>query len=198
MLTYLRHIVAPEPGYCGQRAWNADSVGSIIGAMATDGVQQYLYLLDEAFDGATGWHSLLGNLRTVTPESWEWVPPGGERTVRDIVQHVGSCKYKYENHAFGDASLGWDHELVDGKGVLADTGSAVEWLREGQERLRGSIAALDDGGLLVPRLTNWGEWKDTRWIIAVMIGHDLYHAGEINHIRSLHQQSDHWAYSEGA
>ncbi len=36
----------------------------------------------------------------------------------------------------------------------------------------------------------WGEWKETRWIIAVMIGHDPYHAGEINHIGSLHQQSD--------
>ncbi len=71
-------------------------------------------------------------------------------------------------------------------------------LREGQERLRGSIAALDDSELLVPRLTNWGEWKDTRWIIGVMIEHDLYHAGEINHIRSPHQRSDRWAYSEGA
>ena len=25
---------------------------------------------------------------------------------------------------------------------------------------------------------------------AVMIEHDLYHAGEINHIRALHQQND--------
>ena len=43
-------------------------------------------------------------------------------------------------------------------------------------------------------MTNWGEMKETRWIITVMIQHDLYHAGEINHIRSLRQQSDRWAH----
>jgi hypothetical protein len=35
-------------------------------------------------------------------------------------------------------------------------------------------------------MTSWGELKETRWIIQ----HDLYHAGEINHIRALHQQND--------
>ena len=32
--------------------------------------------------------------------------------------------------------------------------------------------------------------KETRWIISVMITHDLYHAGEINHIRCLSQRDD--------
>ena len=45
-------------------------------------------------------------------------------------------------------------------------------------------------------LTKWGESKETLWIIAVMIQHDLDHAGEINHLRSLHQQRDHWPYEE--
>jgi hypothetical protein len=27
-----------------------------------------------------------------------------------------------------------------------------------------------------------------------MIQHDLYHAGEINHLRSLHRRADRWAY----
>ena len=35
--------------------------------------------------------------------------------------------------------------------------------------------------------------KESRWIIAVMIEHDLYHAGEINHIRALRQGNDGWA-----
>jgi hypothetical protein len=48
--------------------------------------------------------------------------------------------------------------------------------------------------LLRPRLTNWGERQQTRWIIAVMIQHDLYHAGEINHLRSLRQGTDRRAY----
>ena len=162
--------------------------------MVATGIRQYLYLLDEAFDGRD-WHSLLSNLKPVKPEDWARVPAGGERSIREIVGHVGGCKYMYENHAFGDASLLWEHPLVEGQGVLSEPGSAVDWLRNGHQQLRDSVAALDDDQLLVPRRTNWGEWKQTRWIIAVMIQHDLYHAGEINHIHSLLQQSDRWAYS---
>jgi len=42
-----------------------------------------------------------------------------------------------------------------------------------------------------------GEEYETRWIIAVMIEHDLYHAGEINHIRSLFEGEDSWAWEAG-
>jgi len=63
-------------------------------------------MLDAAFEG-TAWHSLLGNLKPVTPEDWLWVPHGGKRSIHDIVQHVGSSKRMYENHAFGDRKLTW-------------------------------------------------------------------------------------------
>ena len=152
-------------------------------------VSHYLYLLDEAFDGPA-WHSLLGNLQPLIPEDWTRIPAGGERSIRDIVQHVGSSKFMYHNHAFGDATLTWDAPLADGGDALATRDSAIKWLREGHQRLRQSIAALDDADWLHPRMTAWGELKETRWIIAVTIQHDLYHAGEINHIRSLLQQHD--------
>ena len=161
--------------------------------MAAEAVSQLLYLLDGAFDGPQ-WHSLLGNLRSTNPEDWEWVPPGGDRAIRDIVQHVGGSKFMYHNHAFGDAKLTWDDPLVDGGDALSDVSSAIAWLQKGQERLRQSVALLDDAELLRPRLTNWGEPEETRWIIATMVQHDLYHAGEINHIRSLRHQNDRWAY----
>ena len=50
----------------------------------------------------------------------------------------------YENYAFGDASLGWDHPLVSGLDVLGDAALAMAWLREGHARLRRSIVCLDD------------------------------------------------------
>lgn len=164
--------------------------------MITPAVSQLVYLLDEAFQG-TEWTSLLGNLRALAPEDWLWVPSGGHRSIRDIIQHVGGCKFMYHNHAFDDAKLTWDDPLVDGLERLSTIPSAIGWLQEGQERLRQSIAALDDAELLLPRKTNWGEMKETRWIIAVMIEHDLYHAGEINHLRSLRQQTDRWQYEQG-
>jgi hypothetical protein len=161
--------------------------------MSAPAVDQLLYLLDAAFDGED-WHSLLGNLHSVAPREWEWVPPGGERSVRDIVQHLGSCKLMYENHAFGDATLDWEHPLVAGDAALGEPASAIAWLRDGHARLRRGIATLDDAELARLRPTNWGEQRETRWIIAVMIQHDLYHAGEINHLRSLYRQDDRWEH----
>ncbi len=161
--------------------------------MTTPAVDQLLYLLDEAFAGED-WHSLLTNLGAVTPEAWNWTPPGGSRSISNIAMHVGGCKFMYENHAFGDAALGWEHPLVLGNDAAAGIASAVAWLREGQARLRGSIAALDDAELRRPRMTNWGEPKETRWIVATMIQHDLYHAGEINHLRALHGGEDRWEH----
>ncbi len=160
-------------------------------------VSQLIHLLDESFQGED-WHSLLGNLKPLTTEDWIWVPPGGDRSIRDIVQHVGGCKFMYHNHAFGDARLTWEDPLVDGGDALSDISSAIGWLREGHAQLQQSIAALDDAELLHPRMTNWGEMKETRWIITAMMQHDLYHAGEINHIRSIRQQKDRWAYTYDA
>jgi uncharacterized damage-inducible protein DinB len=165
--------------------------------MTRSAVDQLLQFLDAAFEGED-WHSLLGNLRDVAPEEWTWTPPGGQRSVRDIVQHVGGCKLMYENHAFGDASLSWDDPLVAGGEAQDEAASAVAWLREGHERLRLSVARLDDVELGRPRRTNWGASKDTRWIVVIMIQHDLYHAGEINHLRSLYRGDDRWEHEREA
>jgi hypothetical protein len=160
--------------------------------MTAPAVSQLVYLLDEAFQG-TAWHSVLANLHSVTLEDWLWVPSGGQRSIRDIVRHIGRVKYMAHNRAFGDAQLSWDDPLVEGHEALSTIAEATVWLREGHARLRESIAVLDDAELLRPRLTNYDELKETRWIITVtMIQHDLYHAGEINHLRALHQQNDHW------
>ena len=157
--------------------------------MTASAVSQLVYLLDEAFQG-TDWHSLLGNLHSVTPEDWRWIPSGGQRSIRDIVQHVGGCKFMYHNHAFGDAQLTWDDPLVEGYDALSTISEATSWLQDGQQQLRQSIADLNDAELLRPRMTSWDELKETRWIITMIIQHDLYHAGEINHLRALHQQND--------
>ena len=161
--------------------------------MTRQTIESYLYLMDAGFAGPD-WHSLLSNLNTVTPEDWEWTPPSGARSIRDIVRHLGRVKVMAYDQAFGGATLTWDDQQVDGDEATADLPTAIAWLRTNQERLRSGVAALaDDAELLEPRRTNWGELRETRWIIAVtMIQHDLYHAGEINHIRALRQDNDAW------
>lgn len=158
-------------------------------------VEQYLYLLDDAFAGPD-WHSLLSNLNTVTPEDWEWVPPGGARSIRDIVRHMGYSKLIAHDQMFGAATLTWDDPRLEEEAATAtvDIPSAIAWLRIGHERLHDGIAALaNDAELQRPRRTNWGELRETRWVIVVtIIQHDLYHAGEINHLRALRQGNDAW------
>jgi hypothetical protein len=161
--------------------------------MSTPVVSQLVSLLDDAFE-APRWHSLLANLSSVTPDDWLWVPPRGERSIRDIVRHVGSGKFMFHNHAFGDGQLTWGDPGVAGHDRVVTIEEAILWLREGHALLHQSISALTDADLLLPRKTHWGEEKEARWIIAVVIEHDLYHTGEINHVRALSQQRDRWGY----
>jgi hypothetical protein len=159
--------------------------------MAGPAVAALLFILDESFE-ANRWHSLVGNLDGVTLDEWTWLPPGGSRSIRDMVHHVGVCKLMYENHAFGDGSLTWDSVEPD-TAIIAEPASALDWLRVTHARLRGSIAALNDAELAVPRRANWGELYETRWLVTTMIQHDVYHAGEINHLRSP-RDDDRWAH----
>jgi uncharacterized damage-inducible protein DinB len=156
--------------------------------MSRSGIDQLLYLMDEAFRDQP-FHSLLNNLKNVRDEDWEWVPPDGVRTILHIVQHVGYAKRIYENHAFGDRSLTWDNPT----GIPEDSTPSVmtQWLKDSQQKLRDSVAALeDDGELTKNRMAPWGMEANTRWIVNSKIQHDLYHAGEINHIRALRQRND--------
>src|SRR3990172_4670016 len=135
--------------------------------MGRAGVEQLLYLLDEAFGVASGrWEggqSFLANLSGVTPGDWLWLPTGGGRTIRDMVVHVGECKYVYDDHAFGDASMRWDRPgTVPTVSDSDSPANVIEWLKEGHRRLRESVVALDDEELARPRKTNWGQMKETR------------------------------------
>ena len=97
------------------------------------GIAQLLYLLDEAFETTTNDHSLLSNVRSLRPEDWLWAPPGGSRSIRDIVRHVGGCKYMYHDYVFGGATPTWEDPLVDGVldggDALDSAVSAIAWLR---------------------------------------------------------------------
>lgn len=165
--------------------------------MGRAALDQYLYLMDEAFAG-DDWHSLMTNVNAVGADDWLWVAPGGARPIGEMVSHVAGCKNMYEDHAFGPATLRWmdpgaDQKLVDVSPAGID--GLLARLADAQRRLRASVAALaDDAELLRPRRTNWGALKETRWIVKALIEHDLYHAGEINHMRSLRQADDRWAF----
>jgi len=155
--------------------------------MTRAGIEQLLYMMDEAFRD-NPFHSVLNNLKSLHDDDWEWVAPDGVRSILHIVEHVGGNKYIYESQAFGDRSLSWERPFMPTSSTPTDM---IEWLRAGHDKLRGSVAALaDDEELKQNRTAPWGGEANTRWIVNNMVQHDLYHAGEINYIRALHQRND--------
>jgi hypothetical protein len=156
-----------------------------------------VWLIEGAFERDNN-HALLVNLTTVSDQQWNALPPGGGRTIADIVEHVAWCKWMYEDYAFGPGTLRGDEPpLVPPASQRSrPRGELMAWLIEGHRRWVRSIQALgDDAELDKLRLTSWGEWLPTRTIIAIMNAHDLYHAGEINHLRGVLAGTDRWEYA---
>jgi hypothetical protein len=163
-------------------------------------VAEIVYLLNEAFRGkgieeTNESQSLVANLETVDDASWRAIPPGGNRTIESIVLHVGSCKIMYDEYAFGPGRLHWgDAELVPWSEGEAPKREAVAWLTRAHDTLLEHVRALGDAELSQPRTANWGEERETRWLLSTLLQHDAYHAGEINHIRALVQSNDSWRW----
>ena len=155
--------------------------------------EEILGQLDAAFEGDST-HSLAANVASVRAEDWDWLPPNGARSIRAIVQHAGGAKLMYVDSAFGDGSLAMDDPLVQGEGALDSPEGGATWLREAHERLRSALAGLDDAELDGERPAPWGGTRPLVDLLYVLVRHDLYHAGEINHLRALAQDNDAWAW----
>ena len=165
--------------------------------MSRSAIDQLLFMMDCAFEGDPAqpdrsWHALLVNLGSVDPSDWDWVPPGGRRPIGQLVREVGEAKYVCDSHAFGDATIHWRKpDSIPAIHHDASPDEVIGWLQKAHQRLRDDVAALEnDAALLKPRPSYWGEALPIQWQINTMIQHDIYHAGEINHIRALRQDND--------
>ncbi len=162
-------------------------------------LETLIWLIEDAFEGDPS-HALMANLQDLRDQDWTAIPAGSGRSIADILEHVSWSKWMYEDYAFGSASMQGDQPpLTPADGARSrPPEELLAWLQEGHRRWLTSIRDLaDDSELDRERLTNWGEKLSTRTIIRILIAHDLYHAGEINHLRALLQSTDRWPYDEG-
>ena len=159
----------------------------------TRAVVDYLVkLLNDGFE-ENAEHSLLGNIREIDGAGWRWKPEGGARSIASVVWHASSAKYLYHSHAFGDGSVSWEHPLTD-PAHARTVESALPWAREGHRLFVEGVAALADQDLATIRAVHWGQKYPLSFAVDTIIQHDLFHAGEINHIRALMQGNDRWGY----
>jgi uncharacterized damage-inducible protein DinB len=146
------------------------------------------WVSEESFQGHDP-QSLLANIHDLRDEDWTTPPPAGERTIADILEHVAWSKWTYADYAFGAAIP------RPRSGRTRTNAEILAWLNEGHQHWLAGIRALDDDAELDrERLVFWGAHLPTRAIIRILIAHDLYHAGEINHLRALLQGTDRWQY----
>jgi hypothetical protein len=157
-----------------------------------------VWLSENAFDGDPD-QSLLAAVHALRDADWTALPPGAGRSAAEILEHVGWAKWMYADYAFGAANLRGDQPpLVPAAGARSrPPNDLLAWLKAGHRGWLDVVRALaDDGELDRERLTNWGERLPTRVLMRILIGHDFYHAGEINHLRALLQGNDRWPYDE--
>src|SRR5919198_4251231 len=98
------------------------------------------WLIEEAFEGDPS-HSLLSNLKDLREEDWTATPLGSNRSISDILEHVGCSKWIYEDAAFGPASMRGDQPpLVPPEGMRARPHhELLTWLTEGHQRWLASV-----------------------------------------------------------
>jgi uncharacterized damage-inducible protein DinB len=159
-------------------------------------LEMLIWMSEQAFDGDPN-QSLLSSVRDLREAEWTAHPAGGQRSVSDILEHTSWAKWMYTDYAFGEGKLRGDAPpMIPEKGMRARPHEELMgWLREGHSRWMQAITGLgDDGELERERMTNWGERLPTRTLIGILIAHDFYHGGEINHIVAVLRGTDRWPY----
>jgi hypothetical protein len=90
-----------------------------------------------------------------------------------MVLHVAGCTIMYADYAFGAGTRTWGTPEVEGpwEPGTAPMAEALDWLRRAHRSLMEHVETA-------------------------MIGHNFYHAGEVNHLRSMLGNDDRWRWQQ--
>ncbi|MGE3841380.1 MAG: DinB family protein [Vicinamibacterales bacterium] len=153
-------------------------------------IQQYLALIDEAFDHKA-WHgtTLKGSLRRVTATQAAWRPGRTRHNMWEIVVHAAYWKYAVERRLMGTPrgtfalkGSNWFARPEIGARTEAAWRRDVALLDQQHRALRASVARLAPAEILTP--SRRGQ-PTHAFLLRGIAAHDLYHAGQIQLIKRL-------------
>ena len=155
-----------------------------------DGVAQLLFLIDTAYDRAS-WHgpNLRGSLRGVTPGQAEWRPGPGRHNIWELVVHAAYWKYaawrRLTGARRGSFPLSGSNFLTRPVERTPEAwADDLALLHRMHGTLREAVAALRPEDLDRPS----AQKGVTRRALATGVAaHDLYHAGQIQLLKRLHE-----------
>jgi uncharacterized damage-inducible protein DinB len=147
----------------------------------------FLDQLDRAYDRRS-WHgtNLRGSIRGLSAEAAVWRPARGRHNIQEIVVHAAYWKYAVRRRLTGEKrgsfELKGSNWFARDRANLAAWKSDVRLLDRSHRALRDAVAALDERGLA---RTVSGSPFDTHALVAGIIAHDVYHAGQIQLLKRL-------------
>jgi DinB superfamily len=145
-----------------------------------------LALLDEAYDRRS-WHgtNLRGAVKRIDPHQVTWRPGRDRHNAWELVVHAAYWKYVVRKRVSGAARGGFPlagtnfyprEGLFDAERWRAD----LDLLADQHRQLRAVVAALVDADL-----GRSAGGKPLAWSIRGAAAHDLYHAGQIQLLKTL-------------
>ncbi|MBP1648852.1 MAG: hypothetical protein H6Q30_2297 [Bacteroidetes bacterium] len=150
-----------------------------------------LSIIDEAFE-KKAWHgpNLRGSLKGVDAETAAWRPARGRHNIWEIVIHAAYWKYAVRRRLLGEKRGSFP--LKGSNWIASRTSSAdkAEWkkdlklLADIHSSMREAVAGLQqkDLGVVPPG----SKVTHVRTIFGIA-AHDLYHAGQIQLLKRLHE-----------
>jgi hypothetical protein len=155
-------------------------------------VQQLLSILDQAYDRRS-WHgtNLRGSIRGVSAGQASWRPRSGRHNIWELVVHAAYWKYAACRRLTGDRRGSFP--LKGSNWFLRPQQSNeqtwrvdVALLDQMHRSLRESVSHLDSTDL--SRIAK-GSSVTKAFVISGVAAHDLYHAGQIQLLKTLGARS---------
>jgi NTP pyrophosphatase (non-canonical NTP hydrolase) len=139
---------------------------------------------------ASGHRIVVENIKNLTLDE-ALASAGGYRSILGVLKHTAAWSRVYHSYAFEADPRHWDQ--TDWPRGLRDTieptqqymDEILAWLESSYERWNTSLKGLSDESFDEPRPCHWGATAPLFEIVLMVLGHWIYHSGELNQILAV-------------